>query len=885
MTWRPAITHVYALLGAVFAVPIAALSFWQSHDLALERAEEWDRQLLSRAHDVADDVRMVLQLRLEEVERMATRARHIESWREPAQLRGIFDDRSGTSGFLRVYLLDPWGTSLVSSPERGPEGEAQAGINYADRPYYRQLLADPRPAVGDAVLGRRTREPTVTLAAPVFHPAGGDPVGGDPVGDPAAPPRVRAFVIGALHIAQLASLIDANARASRTRVVLVDGAGAVLADSSKHLAALAAFGAGPPPRAAEVATVDEPGRDGAARRASVPVAFAGATWRVYVSMPSAQIAARIDEISGDLRLATGGALLFSMGLVYLMALGARGDMRRFKHLQQRIGQGDYVRPGPTARFAPLEAHEMWQGMEVMVDRLDEERTTRLRLIAELQHANEHARSLAAGLRDAHDGFVVLDRERRIVYVNPAWLRMRDLRREQVLGKKSLELDPEQGVSAAHILAIDEALRNNKPWSGTVSFRHRDGSAREADLSISPVFDDHCEVEHYVELVRDVTARREAEAAMQQSERLASLGMLAAGVAHEINNPMTYVLGNLEHLSELAQDGALEVEPAAEVDLALCLADCIHGARRVIQIVSDLRALSQQRQDEKAVASALQTIEICLRMAQSQIRHRAEVVRRFPTEDLWLGINAQRLSQVVLNLLLNGVQAMSASHATTNKLTVAVRRRSDGRGEISVSDTGTGMSLEVAQRIFDPFFTTKGTGVGTGLGLSICHSIVTGAHGEILVESELGKGTCFRIVLPLAQLAEETAATQLASLRGLSVLVVDDEPGVLTAIRRMLATCRTSTASSVKQALEMIEHDHYDLVLSDVMMAEVSGVELVNALRARAPALARRVCLMSGGLIGNDLEQAVKTIGVPLLHKPLTRGELHQALWEVHRAAA
>ena len=884
MAWRPAITHVYALLGAVFAVPMAALGIWQSHGLGVERAEEWDRQLISRAHDVADDVSLVLQLRLEEVERMATRAGQIESWSEPARLRGIFDDRSSASGFLRVYLLDPWGTSLVSSPERGPSGEAQAGINYADRPYFRQVMNAQRPIVGDGVMGRRTREPTVSLAVPLFAPTPAAALA-EPA-DPERPPRVRAYVIGALHISQLIDRIEVNARASRTRIVLVDGSGAVLADSAQRLTILSRYDAPALPRAPAVTTIADPGSGEQVRRASAPLAVAGASWHIYVSMPSAQIAARIDEISGNTRWATGAAWLVSLGLVYLMALGARNDMRRFKQLQTRIGQGDYSPPElALASMMPRETHEMWTNMDAMIARLEEERTTRLQAIVELQRANEHARSLAAGLRDTHDGFVVLDRQRRVVYVNPAWLRLRDLRLEDVLGRLSLELDPAEGVAPAHTLAIEAALRDKKPWSGTVSFRHRDGSTREADLSISPVFDDHGEVEHYIELVRDVTARREAEAAMQQSERLTSLGMLAAGVAHEINNPMTYVLGNLEHLSELAQEGALKIDAAAEVDLGLCLADCTHGARRVIEIVSDLRALSQPQQGEAAVASTLQTIEICLRMAQSQIRHRAEVVRKFPTEDLWLGINSQRLSQVVLNLILNAVQAMEVSKAPTNKLTVAVRRRSDGRGEVSVGDTGSGMTFEVAQRIFDPFFTTKGTGVGTGLGLSICHSIVTGAKGEILVESELGKGTCFRIVLPLAELAEETAAAQSASLRGLSVLVVDDEPGVLTAIRRMLATCRTSTASSVKQALEMIEHEHYDLVLSDVMMAESSGVELIHTLRARAPALAKRVCLMSGGLIGNDLEQAVKTIGVPLLHKPLTRGELHQALWEVHSAAA
>ena len=269
------------------------------------------------------------------------------------------------------------------------------------------------------------------------------------------------------------------------------------------------------------------------------------------------------------------------------------------------------------------------------------------------------------------------------------------------------------------------------------------------------------------------------------------------------------------------------------------------------------------------------------MAQSQIRHHAEVVRDFPADDVWLTINPQKLSQVLLNLILNAVQAMAPGQAATNRLTLQVRARGDGRGEISVRDTGSGMSPTVAQRIFDPFFTTKGTGGGTGLGLSISHSIITAAHGEITVESELGVGTCFRVALPLAAGREEASPPSSTSLRGLSVLVVDDEPGVLTAIRRMLASCRTSTATSVKQALEMIEHERVDLVLSDVMMAEHSGVELVQTLRDRDPEMARRVCLMSAGVLGGTLVQEVKAIGVPLLHKPMTSHELHEALWQVH----
>ncbi len=876
MSWRPAIPHIYALLGIVFAVPIAALGIWQSRDLAEQRADECDRQLMARSRDVADDVAQVLKIRLQEIEGMARLAGDMTQWDDSEALLGILAVRSGASGFSRVSLNDERGTVLLSSPELDDRGERQSGINSSDRPYFRRLVTTLEPVISDG-MGRRTARAHVALAAPILG----------------ADKRLRGSVTGALDLRELGDRVVANAHASDARVIIVDSAGAVLVDSQGHIPALAPYPLRPSlggPGVEDLSTLDDSSAGPAAaepvRRASTALQVAGTSWRAYVSMPTAKIAARIEQLSGNTYWATVLAWLACMSLVYLMALSARSYFRRFQQVQRQLANGDSRFPAdPLSPMLPRELHDIWHGMEHMVGELDAEHQARVELVADLQRANEHARSLAASLRDTLDGFVVLDRDRKVVYFNPAWLRMRDLRREDVLGQPALELLLTEGTTAAQLVAINEALRNRSAWSGTISFRHRDGTPRQADLSISPVFDDRGDVEHYVEVMRDVTARREAEAATQQSERLTSLGMLAAGVAHEINNPMTYVLSNLEHLSELATEGALTLDPSDEDDLGMCLSDCIHGGRRVIEIVSDLRSLSQPRQDENAVASALQVIETCLRMAECQIRDRAEVVRRFPAEDLWLSINSQRLARVILHLIRNAVQAMSPSSAATNKLTVSMHRRSDGRGEISVSDTGTGMSFEVAKRIFDPFFTTKGTGTGTGLGLSISHSIVTAVQGEILVESELGKGTCFRIILPLTQLAEEATATRSASLRGLSVLVVDDEPGVLTAIRRMLAQCRTSTASSVKQALDMIAHHHFDLVLSDVMMAEVSGLELVHTLRDCDPKLARRVCLMSGGLIGDDLEQEVKTIGVPLLHKPLTRGELHQALWEVHRDAA
>jgi PAS domain S-box-containing protein len=747
--------HLYVLLGVLLAVPVTTLGLWQRHEKKQERAAELDRQLVTRARDVANEIELMLDLR-------------------------------GTD--------------------------------------------------------------------------------------------------------RLQARVDGHARLSQARVVVVDGAGVVLADSVSRKAA-PLRGEPLAPQAEGQARAgrgqDEEGRETEVRQAWARVNAGDRGWRVMVSMSKERFTARVAAIDTSTLWVTSFAALVTVGIMLLVGQGMRKNVGRLAQVARRIGEGDF-RPHaqPISPILPREVGELWHSMDATLRLLDEGDRARQALISDLQRAHEQARWLTAGLRDTQDGILVLDRERKIAFVNPAWLRMREMEGRDVLGQPASEVASMENVPPSLIRDIEQKLRARRPWRGTVSSKQRDGVMRVFELSISPVFDDKGEIDYYVELARDVTERREAEQAIQQSERLASLGLLAAGMAHEINNPMTYVLGNLEHLQELTQEGTLKVDAAAELDLQLCLDDSLHGARRVVEIVGDLQALSRQKQDTTSgQASALQTLETCVRMAQSQIRHCAEVVRDFPTDDVWLSINPQKLSQVLLNLILNAVQAMSPAHATSNKLTLTVRTLAGAKGEITVRDTGSGMPVEIAQRIFDPFFTTKGTGGGTGLGLSISHSIVAAAHGEITVESEPGKGTAFRVVLPLSSLAENEPAPQSASLRGLSVLVVDDEPGVLTAIRRMLASCRTATATSVKQALEMIEHDHYDLVLSDVMMAESSGVELVNALRVRAPELARRVCLMSAGVIGGELVQQVKSIGVPLLHKPMTSSELHEALWQVHHANA
>jgi signal transduction histidine kinase/CheY-like chemotaxis protein len=243
--------------------------------------------------------------------------------------------------------------------------------------------------------------------------------------------------------------------------------------------------------------------------------------------------------------------------------------------------------------------------------------------------------------------------------------------------------------------------------------------------------------------------RSFKTAQQQllvADRMAALGMLAAGVGHEINNPLMAVLGNLE----LAQHdvGALK-ERHREVDLGELpetLRDAYDAAGRMRGIVRDLKLFSRGDDDSRGAVDVVPVIESSLRIVSHELKYRANLVRDLqPVPQVWA--NEARLGQVFLNMIVNAVHALPEERSKTNELRVATSIDPDGRVRVEIADNGVGMAPDVVAHIFTPFFTTKPIGVGTGLGLAICHQLVTSIGGEIIVATEVGKGTTFKVLLP------------------------------------------------------------------------------------------------------------------------------------------
>jgi signal transduction histidine kinase len=389
---------------------------------------------------------------------------------------------------------------------------------------------------------------------------------------------------------------------------------------------------------------------------------------------------------------------------------------------------------------------------------------------------------------------------------------------------------------------------------------------------------------FAAVLSDVTERRAMQAQLDLSQRMAALGALAAGVAHEINNPLSSVSANLDFLSR-----ELEPQPA----LAQVVAEARDGAERVRDVVRGLRAFSSGRASSPGPADVRAELEAAIRLARNEIRHRARLEVRVGELPL-VAAGAHELGQVFLNLLLNAAQAIPEGHAQENVITVEAGRAEDGSASIRIRDTGVGIPPQVLERIFEPFYSTKPLGVGMGLGLAIAHRIVTGAGGRIEVETQVGHGTAFQVILPAA--AASAAATSSAAGAPVAspgsdgaaarrrVLVVDDDALVVRSIARTLAgRYDVVTASSASDALARIEvGERFDAVLCDLMMPEMTGMELHARLAARAPGVARRMLFITGGAFTDAAARFLAEGQAPWVEKPFEPEQLRQA---VERIAA
>ncbi len=416
-------------------------------------------------------------------------------------------------------------------------------------------------------------------------------------------------------------------------------------------------------------------------------------------------------------------------------------------------------------------------------------------------------------------------------------------------------------------------------------------------------------------VRDDTEAQKRRAITAQTERLASMGLLAASVGHEINNPLAYVLSNLETLTEVlpkiasacersrmlrevaGEEASHQVvgEDAGFLEPAILAAatqhalDALEGAQRITRISGVLSAFSRVDTAELRTVDLHLAVDSAISMASNEIRSRATLIKDFAPTLPAVWASSGKLSQVFLNLLINSAHAIAECRLAEHRIaehqpaehSITVRTWSEGSHVFAeVRDTGTGIAPENIAQVFEPFFSTKEIGSGSGLGLSICRSILAEFGGDIRLESEVGIGTCITVLLfagvepPQARGSETLLRVSAPSSERGRILVVDDEEPLRRVMTRLLIEHEVVTAASGAEARAILEIDQaFDVILCDLMMPQVSGVDLHRWLTAHNPPLARRLVFVTGGAFGLVATQYLADSSNLKIKKPFDSAEL------------
>jgi len=410
----------------------------------------------------------------------------------------------------------------------------------------------------------------------------------------------------------------------------------------------------------------------------------------------------------------------------------------------------------------------------------------------------------------------------------------------------------------------------------------DGRAMPIDDTATPIIDETGRTLGAVLVFKDVTERRKLEAQLASAERLAAVGTLAAGVAHELNNPLAFVLGNVTYaLKVLAEVVAQQPSLSPLVDnVRAALNDATTGTERAAKIVAELRESVRPNSGELRRVKLADVAALAFRLMASEVATRAHPVLQVPA-DLFVMADEGRLSQVLVNLLANAVHATPPGAIAAHEIAIAAHAAGD-RVVLRVSDSGVGMSAELQKRMFDPFFSTREPGVGMGLGLSLVHGFVTSCGGTIGVHSAVGRGTTFELSLRAAPAEDAPPIVPSAApshvARRARLLVIDDEPQILRAVERMLRDRHeVHTANGGELGIEQIlaANPPFDFVLCDVTMPRVGGRELHQRLSAERSATLPHIVFMSGG--ATNPADAEFLASVRWIAKPFTEAQLVRAI--------
>ncbi|HEX2656614.1 MAG TPA: ATP-binding protein [Polyangia bacterium] len=501
-------------------------------------------------------------------------------------------------------------------------------------------------------------------------------------------------------------------------------------------------------------------------------------------------------------------------------------------------------------------------------------TAQTKALRALRDSEQLFRTLVEAMEDS---VITVDRHERILSARWRRLDRLGIPASSFIGKTVTEVygpDVGAGHAAAHARVLDGEPAVHE-WSHQV-----EGTQVRMQTVSSPLRDGHGQITGFLDVSRDVTELKRMHEEVLMSARMSSLGVLAAGIAHEINNPLSVVVANLDAARSQLRQAADQATPAPPYlgDTLELLADCAKSAEHVRLIVDDLRLFSRPDEKSQTEVDLRKVVATAIALAKNEIRHRAALITEYGDIPLIHG-NEARLGQVVLNLLINATQALPEGQVDKHAITVRTLTHESGCALVEVLNTGPSIPQEVLARIFEPFFTTKPIGFGTGLGLAICKQVVTAAGGQITVDSDLGQGTRFRLLFPGAP-AKRPELTIVPTVtpapgRRARILLIDDDPDVLRVTARVLSQRHEVVAVlRAQDAIDKVSSgEPFDLIISDLMMPVVTGMELHRTLLQLAPEHARRMIFLTGGAFTPSAREFLNRVDNLRVDKPYDRRNL------------
>jgi len=505
----------------------------------------------------------------------------------------------------------------------------------------------------------------------------------------------------------------------------------------------------------------------------------------------------------------------------------------------------------------------------------EERAKRIKMeLKELEESEQRYRQI---VESAHDAVAIIDEKQQIKFFNKRLLQLTQYAPEELTGMEWTKLVNElDGDKINKSMALKSDLAEEEPIINEVEVLQKNGGKRKAEVSAAQFFLPMGKG-HTIFYLKDITEKRQMEERVIRSERLSAIGELISGVAHELNNPLTTVVGYSQLFMKEIKDDELKKDAEA----------IAREASRASRIVRNLLTFARKQEPIKKMVDVNEIIERTIELRDYELKvNNIQVIKNLDSTLPMMLLDPHKMQQVFLNLINNAEQAMTEAHKG-GKLNIITYRKADDKVCIQFLDDGPGIQRDHLNRIFEPLFTTKGEGKGTGLGLSISYGIVGEHGGEIWAESEVGNGASFFIELPIltgevAKGVKENPPIQIFNVRGRKGLIIDDEVRIIDMLSKYFEAegCMTEKVSDGELALKKLDKASYDFILCDIKMPGMDGMTFYQKLKEGNSSYLSKIIFTTGDTVNPDTQEFLKSIKNPVLSKPFNLENIQKSIQQL-----